>query len=370
MHPAPLVPAQAGTQNPREVVLDSRLRGNERVRFVGPNAERSARRRDFLTLALASVAVHALATPRALAQSRYPDRPIRLVIPFPPGGGYDAAGRPWAEKMKSLLGTVVVENQGGGGSSLGAAAVARARADGYTLLLGGSSTHITEAILKSRPLYDPLKDLDPIRNMVVAAFALAIHPAVPARTLREFIDYAKANPGKLSYGHAGVGSLNHLTGELLKSLAGTPDLVHVPYRGSGPATADALSGQVAMVTPAVTGPLLEFHRTGKLHILAVTSPARLIAAPDIPTAVEAGVPGMISQQSIGLFAPADTPKPIMAQIAQATRTALAEPAYRQTLIESGFEPDLDSSPEKFRRLLEDEIARWTPLVKAIGLKLD
>ncbi len=194
------------------------------------------RRRDFFALGVAALAARSLTLQPALAQSKYPDRPIRLVIPFPPGGGYDAVGRPWAEKMKSVLGTVVVENQGGGGSSLGAAAVARARPDGYTILLGGSSTHITEAILKSRPLYDPLKELEPISNVVVSVFALAIHPAVPARTLREFIDYAKANPGKLSYGHAGVGSLNHLTGELLKSLAGTPDIVHVPYRGSGPAS--------------------------------------------------------------------------------------------------------------------------------------
>ena len=327
------------------------------------------RRRDLLALGVAALAARSLTLQPAVAQSKYPDRPIRLVVPFPPGGGYDAVGRPWAEKMKSVLGTVVVENQGGGGSSLGAAAVARARADGYTILLGGSSTHITEAILKNRPLYDPLKDLEPISNVVVSAFALAIHPAVPARTLREFIDYAKANPGKLSYGHAGVGSLNHLTGELFKSLAGT-DIVHVPYRGSGPATADTISGQVAMVTPAVTGPLLEFNRTGKLRILAVTSPTRLIAAPDIPTAVEAGLPGMISQQLIGLFAPSGTPQEIIEQIAQATRTAAAEAAYRQMLIESGFELDVDSTPEKFRRVIEEDIARWSPLVKAIGLKLD
>jgi tripartite-type tricarboxylate transporter receptor subunit TctC len=272
--------------------------------------------------------------------------------------------------MKSVLGTVVVENQGGGGSSLGAAAVARARPDGHTILLGGSSTHVTEALLKNRPLYDPLKELEPISNVVVSALALAIHPAVPARSLREFIDYAKANPGKLSYGHAGVGSLNHLTGELFKSLAGLPDLVHVPYRGSGPATADAISGQVAMATPAVTSALLELHRTEKLRILAVTSPTRLIAAPEIPTAVEAGLPGMISQQSIGLFAPAGTATSIIEQISRATRTALAEPAYGQMLIESGFEPDSDSTPEKFRRLLEEDIARWAPLVKAMGLKLD
>src|SRR5712691_8624919 len=274
-------------------------------------------RRQFLHLAGAAAALPA-ASRNARAQS-YPARPIRLVIPFPPGGAFDAIGRPWADRMKTVLGTVVVENQGGGGSSLGAAAVARARPDGYTILLGGSSTHITEAILKSRPLYDPLKDLEPISNIAVAAFALAINPTIPAKTLKEFIDHAKANRGKLSYGHAGVGSLNHLTGELLKSLADLPDLVQVPYRGSGPATADTISGQVALVTPAVTAPLLELNRTGKLRILAVTSPARLIAAPDIPTAVEAGLPGMVSQQLIGLFAPAGTPKAIIDQIAVASR---------------------------------------------------
>ena len=328
------------------------------------------RRRDVLALGLAAVSARSWAPHSAFAQARYPDRPIRLVIPFPPGGGFDAVGRPWAEKIKPLLGTIVVENQGGGGSSLGAAAVARARPDGYTILLGGSSTHITEAILKSRPLYDPLKDLEPIANIAVAPFALAMHPAVPAQNLMQFIAHVKANPGKLSYGHAGVGSLNHLTGELLKSLAGIPDLVQVPYRGSGPATADTLSGQVALVTPAVTAPLLELHRTGKLRILAVTSPQRLIAAPDIPTAVEAGLPGMVSQQLIGLFAPAATPKAIIEQIAQASRTALAEKAYQQSMIEAGFEPDVESTPDKFRRVIDEDIARWTPVVKAIGLKLD
>src|SRR5712675_3099154 len=131
-----------------------------------------------------------------LAQAKYPSRPIRLVVPFPPGGGFDAVGRPWAEKIKPLLGTIVIENIGGGGSSLGAAAVARARPDGYTILLGGTSTHITEATLKSHPLYDPMKELEPISNIVMAPFALAIHPSVPASTLQEFIDYAKAHPGK------------------------------------------------------------------------------------------------------------------------------------------------------------------------------
>jgi tripartite-type tricarboxylate transporter receptor subunit TctC len=327
------------------------------------------RRRDVLAYGVGVLSAPSL-TLAAFGQAKYPDHPIRLVVPFPPGGGFDAVARPFADKMKPVLGTMVVENMGGGGSSLGAAAVAHARPDGYTILLGGSSTHVTEAILKSKPLYDALKDLDPIANLVLSAFALAIHPGVPARTLQEFIDYARANPGKLSYGHAGVGSLNHLTGEMFKSLTGTPGIVHVPYRGSGPATADTLSGQVQMVTPAVTAPLLEYHRTGKLRILAVTSPKRLIGAPDIPTAVEAGVPGMVSEQSIGLMAPAGTPPPIIEQIFKASRNVVAEKGFQQMLIESGFEPDLESNPEAFRRLIETDIARWGPLVKAIGLKID
>ena len=169
---------------------------------------------------------------------------------------------------------------------------------------------------------------------------------------------------------ASARSLNHLTGELFKSLAGIPDFPQVPYRGSGPATTDALSGQIAMVIPAVTGALLEYHRTGKLRILSVTGSARLIAAPDIPTAVEAGLPGMISQQSIGLFAPAKTPRAIIEQISQASRTALTERTYQNQLIESGFEPDVDSTPETFRRFIEEDIVRWAPVVKTIGVKLD
>ena len=167
---------------------------------------------------------------RVARAQNYPARPIRLVIPFPPGGAYDLVGRPLADKLKPHLGTVVIENIGGGGASLGAVAVVRAPADGYTILLGGTQTHVNEALLKSRPLYDPVKDLDPIASVAANCLVIAVHPSVPVRTLKELIAYAKANPGKLSYGHAGVGSIQHLTGELLKSLAETPDIVQVPYR--------------------------------------------------------------------------------------------------------------------------------------------
>jgi tripartite-type tricarboxylate transporter receptor subunit TctC len=319
------------------------------------------RRRDFLTLGSAALAVRGLTT-TARAASNYPERPVRLIIPFPPGGGFDAVGRPWADRIKPRLGTIVVENQGGGGSSLGAAFVAHSSPDGYTLLLGGSSTHVTEAILKTRPLYDPIKDLEPISNIAVSPFALAVHPSVPATTLAEFINYDKANRATLSYGHAGVGWLNHLTGELFKSLAGLPDLLQVPYRGSGPAIADALAGHVSMVTPAVTGQMIEFHRTGRLRILAVTSPNRLSAASDLPTAAET-LPEMI-------FAPAGTAKAIIDQIAQANHALLAQSDYQKMLIETGFEPDVDSSPEIFRRRIAVEISKWTPIGQALGIKID
>ena len=325
-------------------------------------------RRQFLHLAAGAAALPTVS--RIARAQAYPTRAIRLVVPFPPGGAFDTLGRPWADKMKPLLGTVIVENIGGGGSSLGASQVAHARPDGYTILLGGTLPHVNEALLKSRPLYDPIKDLDPVSNLAVGYLGIAINPSVPVKTLQELITYAKANPGKLSYGHVGIGSLNHLAGELFKSLIGTPDIVQVPYRGAGPIIGDLISGQVPMGVVAVTGQVIELHRSDKLRVLAVTSPRRLIAAPELPTAAEAGLTGLTVRNSLGLLAPAGTPKGIIEQIAQASRAALAEPVFQKMLVEVGFEPDLDSNPEKLRRILEDDIAYWTPVVKALDLKID
>src|SRR6478672_6032885 len=275
-------------------------------------------RRKFLYWTAGVAAVPAVA--RIARAQNYPARPIRLVIPFPPGGAYDLVGRPLADKLKPLLGTVVIENIGGGGASLGA--------------------------------------------------VVAVHPSVPVGTLKELIAYAKANPGKLSYGHAGVGSIQHLTGELLKSLADTPDIVQVPYRGTGPAIADLVSGQVPMGIVGVTGAMLEFHRTGKTRIVAITNPTRLNVAPELPTAAEQGLPGLTVTGTIGLLAPAGTPNSIAERIALATRAAVADPAYQQVLADAGIEPTLDSTPDKFRGSLAADIALWTPVVKALGLKLD
>lgn len=325
-------------------------------------------RRWLLRFAAGAAALPAV-TRQAWTQT-YPSRPIRLLIPFPPGGAFDTVGRPWADKMQAILGTVVVENQAGAGGSLAAATVAHARPDGYTILLGASSLHLLELMLKRRPLYDAMKDLEPISMLAINAFAIAVHPSVPARTLKELMDHAKVNRGKLSYGTTAVGGLQHLTGELLKSLTENPDIVHVPYRGAAAATTDLLAGQIPMVILSMTAQILEFHRAGKLRLLAVTSSDRLLAAPEIPTAVEAGFPPVVSQQVIGLFAPAGTPKPIIERISLATRTAMADKAYLQMLMEAAFTPQFDWTPERFRSFLDEDVARWTPVVKAIGVKLD
>lgn len=327
------------------------------------------KRRDVLALALAALSVPALVPRPACAQAKYPDRPIRLVIPYPPGGVYDATGRPWAEKAKTLLGTIVIENIGGAGSSLGTAAVARAQADGYTILLAGNSGLVINPIAATRSPYDPVKDFEPIWILGLNPTAIEVHPSQPIASLPELIAYARANPGKLSYGSSGVGTVNHLIGELMKSETKT-EIAHVPYRGAGPAVTDLISGHIPMLLQSVTGQAIELHKTGKLRMLAVTGATRLAALPDVPTVAEAGMPGLASQQFIGLFAPKGTPKAIIDQIAQATRTAMADRELQRMFASSGFEPDPDSGPDKARRLVESEIEKWTPIIKSIGLKLD
>jgi tripartite-type tricarboxylate transporter receptor subunit TctC len=325
-------------------------------------------RRNFLHI-VAGAAALPIVSRIAHAQA-YPSRPIRLVVPFPPGGVYDAVARPWSEKVKSSLGAIVIENVGGGGSSLGAASIARAKPDGYALLMGGTIPFVNEALLKNRPLYDPFKDLETVCAIAVTANSFVVHPSVPARTLGELIAYAKSNPGKLSYGHVGVGSTAHLAGELLKSLAGSLSIVQVPYRGAAPAITDLLSGQIPLAVVGMNGQLLELHRTAKLRVLAVTSPTPLIVAPDLPTMAQQGFSAMSSRSSVGLLAPTGTPRQSIEQVARATREALADQEYQKFLINAGMEPVLDSSPEKFRSALEADVAQWRPVVAALALKLD
>src|SRR5262249_45680714 len=268
----------------------------------------------------------------AESQGKYPERSIRLVVPFAPGGSNDLIARLWVEKMKVLLGPVFIENQGGGGGLVGGAAVARANPDGYTILLGSAGSQVVIPAATNQLPYDPAKDLVPITILTVVALSVVVHPSLPVSNLTELADYGKANPGKLSYGSAGAGTLAHLTGELFKSLAETPDIVHVPYKGNSQSISDLMSGNIPIVILSVNGHLLELHRSGRVRMLAITTPARIGASPNIPTAVESGWPGVIAQNFYGLFAPVGTPKAIIEQISQATQIAMADNEFRQRYI--------------------------------------
>jgi tripartite-type tricarboxylate transporter receptor subunit TctC len=331
-------------------------------------------RRQLLASGLACLPISAttalVASQRAGAQGHYPDRPIRLIVPFAPGGATDVAGRLWADKIRPDLGTIIVENKASGGGALGASEVARARPDGYTFLFGNTSTQVLLPVLMSRPPYDPLRDFTSIYILCVSPTVIVVHESVPAHTLAELIDYAKANPGKLSYGSAGAGTLTNLAGELFKQLINAPDIVHIPYKGSAPGLTDLASGHISMMTPNIGGALLDFHRTGKVRILAVAAETRLRVAPDIPTAREAGLPGMVAANFNGLFAPAGLAGAIIDQIAAATRKLLAEPAFDQLLVASGFEPVAQSGPVEARRFLTEEVARWTPIMRATNFKME
>ena len=303
----------------------------------------------------------AMAAPRGVA---YPDRAIRLVVPFSPGGATDVVGRLWADRIKPVLGTVVTENRGGGGGVTGAAEVARAQPDGHTFLFGNTSTQVLIPAIMHNPPYDPLKDF-------VGIYILCNTPtSVPAHDLAELIAYARANPGKLSYGSAGAGTLTNLAGELFKQLIGAPDIVHIPYKGAAPGVADLASGHIPMMTPNVGAPLIELHRAGKVRILAINAAKRIKAAPDIPTAVEAGLPGMIAGNLNGLFAPAGVAEPIVERLADATRQIMADADVQRILVASGSEPITDSGPQATRQFITEELARWTPVVKATGLKME
>src|SRR5262245_19015368 len=323
-------------------------------------------RRELLAAGVASVSAVLLAPPAARG---YPDRAVKLVVPFSPGGATDVVGRLWAQMMKPVLGTVVTENRGGGGGVTGAAEVARAQADGHTFLFGNTSTQVLIPAIMNNPPYDPLKDFVGVYILCNSPTSIVVHESVPARNLQELIAYAKANPGKLSYGSAGTGTMTNLAGELFKQLIGAPDIVHIPYKGAAPGVADLASGHIPMMTPNLGGPLIDFHRSGKVRILAVNATTRVKGAPDVPTAIEAGLPGMIAGNLNGLFAPANVPKPIIERIAEATRKAIADEALQKVLIASGFEPILDSGPEATRAFIAAETERWLPVMKAANFKM-
>ena len=327
------------------------------------------KRHGVLTLGVLILAALAasIAAP-ALAQERYPARPIRLVIPSVPAGVHDVIGRVWAERVKPQLGTIVVDNRGGGGGLIGANDVAHSPPDGYSILLGSTSTHVLLTPVMANPPYDPVKDFSAVAVFAYSSTSIVINPALPVRTLGELIDYAKANPGKLSYGSAGNGSITNLAGELFKLRAGSLDIVHVPYKGIGQGVTDLIGGQIPMFSANATAQILDLHRAGKVRILSVNSQTRIRSAPDIPTSIEAGLPGMVAQTTFGIFAPAGTPKPILERINAVTQEAMADETFQRELLRVGFEPVLDVGPDKAAGVFQDELVRWAPILKTISMK--
>jgi tripartite-type tricarboxylate transporter receptor subunit TctC len=304
----------------------------------------------------------------ARAQTGYPNKPVRLVVPFAPGGSTDALARLLAEELRAELGQpVIVENKAGAGGNIGGDMVAKAAPDGYTVLVTAAGPTVINPSLYSKMPYDPVKDLRPVTLLIQEPNLMAINPRIPAKTVAEFIAYAKANPKAVSFGSPGNGSPAHLAGEWFNQLTGTT-MVHVPYKGTGPALNDLVAGQIAMMIDNM--PALWPHvQSGKLRALAVSTDKRAAAAPELPTIAESGVKGFAFGAWKGLMVPAATPNDVVDRLHAAASKALAKPAFRKKLTELGAEP-VGSTPAQFAAVIKSETASWAALVKSTGTKLD
>jgi tripartite-type tricarboxylate transporter receptor subunit TctC len=309
-----------------------------------------------------------LIAPRAIAQGAYPSRNIKMIVPYPAGGTTDFLGRLVAEQLRSGLGaTVIVENKPGAGTTLGAEQVAKAGADGYTLLIATSTTlAINKTLYRNLP-YDPVKDFAPIALVAAVPFALIANPQLPVKTLADFIAYAKSKPG-LAYGSAGNGSPQHLGAEMLKSAAGI-DIRHVPYRGSVPAMLDVIAGHISFMVVDLQ-PALPQIREGKLTVLGVTTPKRIAAAPDIPTLAEGGLAGYELVAWQGVVAPAGTPPAVVDSLAAQIAKLVGDSATRDKLLTIAIEPLTGSTPDSFAAYIKTEVDRWAAIVRNSGAELE
>jgi len=303
-------------------------------------------------------------TPLPAWTQAFPAKQIHLVVPTSAGGVHDVIGRIWADRVKSSLGTIIVENRAGGGASIGLNYVAQMPPDGHTLLVGSTSTLVLREGGSNRA-YDAAKDIRAVSIVATTSTSIAVHPSLPVKSVKELIAYARANPGKLSYGSGGVGAITHITPELFKQQAGGLEILHVPYRGIAPAMNDLLGGRINIIFPNITSQIVALHRAGRLRVLAVNAPARLDAAPDIPTAMEEGVADFVSQIFFGVFAPIGTPNTIVEQINEVTQKEWADKEFQKKLIESGFEPMFGFGPDRGDRYLREEFAKWNPVVQKV-----
>jgi tripartite-type tricarboxylate transporter receptor subunit TctC len=306
-------------------------------------------------------------TQAALAQSTWPNKPIKLLVPFPPGGGTDTFARPLAAQLSKDLGQqVVIENKGGAGGTIGAAIAAKSPADGYTMFMGAVHHTVAESIYKNLP-YNLEKDLIPIRGVAFVPDVIVVNNKLPIQSVKELVQYSKSNPGKVNYGSSGNGTTRHLAGEIFNKMTGT-SLVHIPYKGSGPAMTALLGGDVDLIFEGL-GSAATYIRAGTIRPLAVTSPQRSPAFQDIPTMADAGIIGFESISWYGLWVPAGTPSAIQDQIFAATTSALNAPAIKTLWANQGAETG-PATQKLFIQYVKDETAKWGEVAKTANVSID
>ena len=310
----------------------------------------------------------ALAFPLLAAAQAFPTKPIKLLVGFAPGGNTDVVARIVAARMQDILGqAVIVENKPGAGGVVATDMIAKAPADGYTLLMSSLGPHTVSPFLLKTIGYDPVTDLAPVSNVSVNALMLLVSPSIPVRSVPDLIAYAKANPGKLNYGSSGVGSTTHLSGEVLASMAGIK-LVHVAYKGGPPALAALLGGDVQFMFSNLSDALPQ-SKSGKLRALAVTTAKRVAQVPDMPTVAESGLPGFDVAPWNGIVAPGRTPPEVVARLSDTIQRIVREQSFRDKMFEIGSEP-IGDTPEHFRATIAGDIQRWSRIVKDAGIKAE
>jgi len=316
-------------------------------------------------LAAGLAAAVSLCAPRSQAQAGYPRQPIRLVVPRAAGGVVDVVARLWAEAAKQRLGNIVVENQGGGGGLIGAATVAQAKPDGYTLLAGTTSELVITPLITAKPPYDPLKDLAPIAITAESVSALMVPSSLPVRTLAELVAYDKAHPGKLSYGSGGVGAPHHLYAALLGSMADIR-MTHVPYKGSLPALNDVVGGHIDLMFCDIP-PAIGMIESKRVRALGVSTRSRIAAFPDIPPIGEVGVPGFDVAGWFMVVGPAQMPAPIVARLHDEMAAVLRAPEVKEQIVKLSLVQLEDPSVDDMKAFVKSEIARWSKVVDAAGI---
>jgi len=316
---------------------------------------------------LAAVIALGVASTAALAQT-YPAKPVRMVVPFPAGGATDIVARLVAQKMTEAFGQqVLIDNRAGAAGTIGSDAVAKAAPDGYTLLVGPSSTHAIAQSLYAKLAYESIRDFTPVAGLATSTITLSAHPSVPARTVKDLIALAKAKPDALSFASSGSGGVSHLVGEMFKFQAGV-QMLHVPYKGDAPALADLVGGQVSLQFGTAVS-FLPYIQSGKLKALAVTSTKRSPILPDVPTVSESGLKGFEALQWFGVFGPAGLPRDLVARLHGEIQRIVQTPELKDRLTKLASEP-LVGTPEQFAAFQKSEIAKWAKVVKASGTRLD